>query len=64
MAQADWAPITCQPQQTTFATEWQALTYSGRLRALRFTVPSKIRGASPLSLHVDYRNRFQLPPLP
>ncbi len=33
MAQADWASITCQPQQTTFATEWQALTYSGNSQA-------------------------------
>ncbi len=39
MAQAGWASITCQPQQTTFATEWQALTYSGSSQAdLQFLV--------------------------
>ncbi len=37
--QADWASITCQPQQTTFATEAQALTYSGSSQAdLEFLV--------------------------
>ncbi len=39
MTQADWASITCQPQQTTFAREWQALTYSGSNQAdLQFLV--------------------------
>ncbi len=39
MTQADWASITCRGQQTTFATEAQALTHSGGSQAdLEFLV--------------------------
>ena len=47
MAQADWASSTCRgQQQTTFATEAQALTYSGSNQAdLEFLVKVVLFGS-------------------